>query len=397
MLHRLVPVLVVCMVALTACTGTRTLPAAPKIDYAKAVVPGFEGVRFWGDEALPQAPDAIREIREQIAARAAKEGSLPNGGRFDVLVLSGGGSDGAYGAGLLNGWTARGGRPEFGLVTGISTGAVIAPLAFLGEAYDKDLERFYTNTRTENLLEPTIFGALFGSALGLTDNEGLENTIQRTVTPEMVRRIAEEHLKGRRLWIGTTNLDAQRPVIWDIGRIAISNRLDARRLIGRIILASAAIPGALPPVQFEVGLNGQRFTEMHVDGGVTRQLFLYPTDVNLSEQEEDNLTGMRLGTIYAIRNTKLAPDYTPTDASVLQIAARSISTLIKAAGVADVIVLRDQARRDGFGLQLTAVPEEFVGVETELFDPEYMRKLYDVGYTRALNDAVWTEEHPAVE
>ncbi len=384
-------VLLCCAVALTACTGVREIPAAPKPNYTRAEVPGYKGIRVWGDEALPNADATLREIRSQIAARSVAEGAVPNGGRFDVLVLSGGGSDGAYGAGLLNGWTERGDRPEFGLVTGISTGAIIAPFAFLGQDYDDELELFFTTTRTENLLTFTPVLAVFGYAQGLADTSRFLETINRALTNEMIARIAEEHAKGRRLWIGTTNLDAQRPVIWDIGRIAASGKPGAKRLIGQIILASAAIPGALPPVQFEVIIDGERFTEMHVDGGVTRQLFLYPSDVSLADQPEDNVTAMRLGTIYAIRNTKLDPAYLPTDAGILPIAARSISTLIKAAGVADVTVLTDQARRDGFGLKLTAVPENFEGVEEELFDPVYMRALYEIGHARAVNGLTWTE------
>lgn len=387
-------VLLCCAVTVAACTGVREIPAAPKPNYIRAEIPGYSTIRVWGDEDLPDAGTTLREIRNQIAARSVAEGAVPNDGRFDVLVLSGGGSDGAYGAGLLNGWSARGDRPEFGLVTGISTGAIIAPFAFLGSDYDDDLERFYTTTRTENLLTFQPVLALFGYAQGLADTTGFEETIDRALTPQMVVRIAEEHAKGRRLWIGTTNLDAQRPVIWDIGRIASSGNPDARRLIGQIILASAAIPGALPPVQFRVRIDGRSFTEMHVDGGVTRQLFLYPSDVSLAEQEEDQVTAMRLGTIYAIRNTKLDPDYVPTDAGILPIAARSISTLIKAAGVADVAVLTEQARRDGFGLKLTAVPESFEGVESELFDPVYMRGLYEIGYALAVDGLTWTEAVP---
>ncbi len=382
-------VLLSVVVVLAGCTGQRLLPAAEVPPVHAPLIPGYQDIRAWGDVAPPNADAQLAKIREQIRARARNEGQLPNGGKYDVLVLSGGGSDGAYGAGLLNGWTARGERPEFQLVTGISTGALIAPFAFLGPDYDDELERFYTTTRTQDVVELSILRALFGWALGLTDVTLLQVTLDNVLTDEMINRIAEEHAKGRRLWIGTTNLDAQRPVIWDIGAIASSDRPNKRELIRDVLLASSAIPGAFPPVQFTVDIAGKRYSEMHVDGGVTRQLFVYPRQMRLDQELAQSRTGMDLGTIYVIRNTKLDPDYNPVSANVLRITERSISTLIKAAGVADVQVIEDQANRDGWALKITAVPGSFSEVENELFDPVYMRALYEVGFERALTGDPW--------
>lgn len=384
--------LVICallVAGLAACTGTRAFQAVPRDAVLKAEVPGYDRIRQWGDAI--QTTDALEDLdvfRQQVAARARAEGSLPNDGRVDILLLSGGGSDGAFGAGLLNGWTDRGGRPEFTLVTGISTGALIAPFAFLGSAYDNELERFYTNTRTDDVVVFRLFKALTGDLLGLADTTLLTETLDRAVTPELVDRIAEEHAKGRRLLVGTTNLDAQRPVVWDVGAIAVSGRADRRTLIRDVLMASAAIPGAFPPVQFVVEAAGQRYTEMHVDGGVTRQLFFLPRAFQLKAGDLGRL--LKNGTIYAVRNTKLDPDYEATPARVVEIAARSISTLIKSAGVADVNLLRDQARAGGFRLAVTAVPEDFDQAENELFDPAYMRALYKTGYKLAFEGNPWT-------
>ena len=383
--------------ALFACTGVRDHPAPAKTNYADAEVPGYSGIRFWGDREPPGIDAELARIQSQITARVRAERALPNDGVIDILVLSGGGSDGAYGAGLLNGWTARGDRPEFALVTGISTGALIAPYAFLGADYDDELERFYTNTQTEDLLEFTIFRALLGKTLGLSDTGRLAATLDAAIDDEMVLRLAAEHAKGRRLWVGTTNLDAQRPVIWDIGEIASGGRADARRLIRDVLLASAAIPGAFPPQQITVELDGQTFTEMHVDGGVTRQLFLYPVQLDLARETRRNGQNMRQGTIHVVRNTKLDPDFKSTRASIVEIAARSISTLIKAAGVADVLIIESQALKDGFGLKTTSVPADFSVPERELFDPVYMRALYDAGYRRAFEQDPWTVVVPAPE
>lgn len=385
------PLLALAML-LAGCTGERLMPPPEGEQLDLASIPGMpEGVepRFWGDLAAASAEVQLQQVRRQIAARVAAEGQVPNDGRYDVLALSGGGSDGAYGAGLLNGWSDRGGRPEFALVTGISVGALIAPFAFLGEDYDDELERLFTNTSTDDVVEINLFNAALGSALGLTDTAPLELTFDRILTADMVRRIADEHAKGRRLWIGTTFLDAQRPVIWDIGAIASSDFRDRRDLIKKILIASASIPGAFPPVMFPVEVDGKRYAEMHVDGSVTRQLFVYPANIKLNEQVDGGVPGIQLGTIYLVRNTKLAPAYEPVEPSLLRIAERSIYTLIKAAGLGDVETIERQAERDGWGLLRTSVPQDFDIREGDFFDPGYMRALYDVGYRRARDGVAW--------
>lgn len=377
------------VLGLAACTGVRLPAGAPEVAYQSAEIPGLPGIRSFGDVAPRDAEQQLQEIQEQIADRFAAEGKLPNNGRVDILVLSGGGSDGAFGAGLLNGWTDRTGRPEFTLVTGISTGALIAPFAFLGSEYDTELERFYTNTATDDVVDLQIFSALTGRGLGLTNTTKLKETLDDVVTGEFLNRIAAEHRKGRRLLIGTTNLDAQRPVTWDIGAIANSGHPNRRRLVRNILLASASIPGAFPPVLFDVVIDGKRYSEMHVDGGVTRQLFALPRGLGLRESEIPGEAAMTLGTIYVVRNTKLAPSFDNTEAGIVQIAARSISTLIKSSGVADVGTVREVAREEGFGLALTAVPESFNVPEEDLFDPVYMRALYKVGYNLAFEGEPW--------
>jgi hypothetical protein len=380
-------------IAASGCTGIRPLPAfdAPQQDLAP--IRGMDdeaAIRFWGDLAPPGMQGRLRKIRDQINARIRAEGVPPNDGTWDVLALSGGGSDGAYGAGLLRGWSERGDRPEFGLVTGVSVGALLAPFAFLGEGYDDELEALFTETRTEDVVDVILFRALFGWTLGLTDISPLERTLERILTPAMVARIAEEHGKGRRLWIGTTYLDAQRPVIWDIGEIAASDFGGRRNLIKRILLASTAIPGAFPPVLFAVERKGRLYSEMHVDGSITRSLFIYPRNLELKEQIDSGSPGqMRVGTIYLVRNTKLEPDYQPVAPSILRIAERSIWTLTKAAGIADVHAIETQARSDGWVLKRTAVPLDFDAVEGDFFDPGYMRALYDVGFERAMQGEAW--------
>lgn len=376
------------LLAMAACTGVRSLPAPGAEQSLLATPVGYQNVRFNTLEANARIEEAVAEIRDQVAARIAREGEVPNGGRFDVLVLSGGGPDGAFGAGLLNGWSQRGGRPEFGLVTGISTGALIAPFAFLGSEFDPALKRFYTQTRTNDLVSFAILGGLFGAA-GLTDTTPIRGILKREITPEFVRRLAEEHGKGRRLWVGTTNLDAQRAVIWDVGAIAATDRSDAPQLIRDVLLASASIPGAFPPVIFQVDAEGERFSEMHVDGGVTRQLFLFPFDAPAGRNREDPDALVRPGTVYAIRNSKLGSEYAETPPGIFEIAQRSVSTLIKSGGINDIAVLRQQADESGFEVKVVAVPDSFDVPSEELFDINYMRALYDAGEDLVLEGDLW--------
>lgn len=389
-------------ILLSACGGAnRFLPAAPEESYERAVVPGFDpAIRYFADATPPDLPERLREIQAGIRRQIAANGGVPpNDGRADVLALSGGGSDGAFGAGLINGWSDQGSRPTFLLITGISTGALMAPLVFLGQKYDAELERLYTNLETSDVVDFGPLRGLFGDALGLTDVSKLEARIASIITPELVQEIAAEHGNGRRLWIGTTNLDAQRPVVWDLGTIAVSEApMPARQaLIVDVLMASASIPGVFPPKQMVVEIDGKQFTEMHVDGGVTRQIFFLPARLNVQREAGAQPGLVRPGTIYALRNTKLAADYDRTRPRLFNIAGRSVSTLIKAAGVADVLVIEAQARDNGFGVAITSVPEDFEETEAEFFDPVYMRALYDVGYALGFGNTAWDQTVPEPE
>lgn len=380
----------VLLIVLAGCTPLRPSPAVPPELADMATLPGYPpDIRFWGDDSSEATRARMARGSEGLVEKWTSE--TAGRGGINALVLSGGGSDGAFGAGLLAGWTEGGTRPEFTVVTGISTGAIIAPFAFLGPEYDPVLKDFYTESSTDTLVIFTPFAALLGRAFALTDTSPLATELAEAITPEVVALIAAEHRKGRRLQIGTTNLDAQRPVVWDIGAIAATGRADAPDLIRRIILASSAIPGAFPPVLIEVEAAGERWAEVHVDGGVTRQLFLLPPHLRLSALADAFHSGRIEGVLYVIRNTRLAPTYEEMELGVLPLAARSVSTLIKAAGVADVRGLADQSRYLGVSLRLAAVPSSFDVTEQELFDPVYMRALYDLGFSMAEGGYPWTD------
>jgi len=204
--------------------------------------------------------DELRRYADEPASAFHSDMAVSfRAGPLSYLALSGGGADGAYGAGVLNGWTAQGTRPEFSVVSGVSTGALIAPFAFLGAAYDATLRDVYTSGIAESLLDtPNFLNALFGS--GLFGNTRFRELVARYVDQDMLAAIAAEQAKGRRLFIVTTNLDTQRTVIWDMGRIASIGSPQALSLFRDVVAASASIPVVFPPILIDAEANGNRFS-----------------------------------------------------------------------------------------------------------------------------------------
>ena len=240
-----------------------------------AVVRDMPSVRFWADEV---PTDVIAEVRRRLPNMplVARDAKRVNGRPVvETLALSGGGADGAFGAGVLSGWSARGDRPEFEIVTGVSAGAIIAPFAYLGERYDKTLKEIWTHYQTNEIITAQILPGLFGGP-ALADTSPLASLIARYIDDKMLADIAAEYSRGRILMVLTTNLDAQRPVVWNMGEIARTGDQKALDLFRKVILASAAIPGAFPPVSIDVEAGGKAYEEMHVDGGTTREVFVLP-------------------------------------------------------------------------------------------------------------------------
>ncbi|WP_290543996.1 patatin-like phospholipase family protein, partial [Aestuariivirga sp.] len=252
---------------LVACAGPTVeslRSPVPEPLTGRTVVPGYSHIRFWGDNGEGLSTTVMNEV----IARQKAAGLSPTERNF--LALSGGGSNGAFGAGLLTGWTEAGTRPEFTIVTGISTGSLTAPFAYLGPPYDKLLTEAYTQISGRDVFRrKPVLSALRSSAAA--DNTPLRQLVARYVTDRMVADIAVQNGRGRKLLIGTTNLDAGRPVVWDIGAIAASGEPDRKQLIQDILVASSSIPGLFPPVKIKVVADGKTFDEMHVDGGTTNQ------------------------------------------------------------------------------------------------------------------------------
>jgi hypothetical protein len=344
---------------------------------------------------------ATEGLRREFAY-AAKTG-VQQLGTATYLAISGGGENGAYGAGLLTGWTALGTRPEFKGVTGVSTGALIAPYAFLGSAYDKELERFYTTIdRSDVMTSRGLITALLRDSL--YDSTPLLRLIRSALTPELVAAIGREYIeKGRLLLVGTTNLDVPVGVLWNIGAIAASGRADAPELIAKILLASASIPGAFPPVMMDIESGGQHFQEMHVDGGTVAQVMLYPPSFSSNDfrfehaPETERLRqtiAKRPFRLYIIRNARPGPDLETVDRSTLTIAGRAISTLISAQGIGDLYQLYVLAQRDGIDYNVTWIPESFSERPSEPFERGYMNRLFQVGRTAIASGAAWSKYPP---
>ena len=312
-----------------------------------------------------------------------------------ILALSGGGEGGAFGAGVLNGWTATGTRPEFTVVTGISTGALIAPFAFLGSDYDWVLKDLYTETTAKQLVRRNGIFSIF-KLDAIYDTSPLKKLIAEYVTADTLQKIAHEHLKGRRLFIGTTNLDTLRTIIWDMGAIASSKHADAPELFRKVMLASASIPGVYPAVYVNVKAEGKQFDEMHVDGGTSSQVFVYPPEFKLKElSKQYNYTRER--NLYVIFNSKVKPKGQIFKPGLRTIARRSISTLINTQGLGDIYRIYLTSQRDKVNFNMAFIPSEVEKESNEVFDTDYMQELYDYGYKHMIDGYQWRQTLPGFE
>jgi len=315
-------------------------------------------IRFWGDELPKPDSDLFKGLRNSADPK--------------YLALSGGGMNGAYGAGFLVGWTARGDRPKFDIVTGISVGALIAPMAFLGPRYDQRMQQVVANLAVEPTKGPGVLAALLG-APAIADNTNIRRAIANIVDKQALDEIAAEHRAGRRLLIGTTNLDAERPVVWDIGAIANSNIANRLELVHTIMLASAAVPGIFPPILIRVNVNGRAYDELHVDGGVTQQVVLLP----------DGATpGKARGTLYVIYNGTIEPQRDAIqNVSSVTVLERAVPSLLKYRGRGDIIVLENAVRARGIKYMLTAISADFPQPDNLFMaSPTWLNDLFTFGY-----------------
>jgi len=379
-----------------ACTSVLVRAPAPEavLDNARPYGIDTPLLRIWGDTLDAKTVETVVALRARaIGAAHRAEFADRETVRMSALALSGGGPDGAFGAGLLAGWTERGDRPRFKTVSGVSTGAIIAVFAFLGPEHDGTLREIYTQYGSDDLFTPAILTGLTGGT-ALLDTRRYRSLIERYITEAVVRDIAEAYREDRLLLVGTTNLDAARPVIWNIGAIAASGHPDARRLIHDVIQASSAIPAAFPPVLIPVeGPGGRRHDEMHVDGGATQQVMLF------SPQIRSDLIDAAVGaevkrSVHVVVNNKLQKPYAPVRPRLAAIAGKAASSLIGGSGSGDIYRIFAVAERDGIDLNVAAIPRDFDAEADAMFDPGYMRALYEVGYEAGLSGETWSANPP---
>ena len=377
------------LLVLTGCAGAPERQPLPPEYTLKASIPGIPDARFWGDEWPTFAAERFETF---TVADFQREYDGIYGKPHNYLAISGGGANGAFGAGLLVGWTARGERPEFTMVTGVSTGALTAPFAFLGSDYDDKMKEVYTTTSTKDIAEKrNPLAAIFSDSMA--DTTPLKALIAKVIDTEMINAIAREHQKGRRLFIGTVNLDAGRSVIWNIGAIAASDYPQKITLIQDLLRASAAIPVAFPPVFVTVEAEGKQYDEMHVDGGTGSQVFVYPAAIDWQAITR-KLKVKGKPQVYVVRNSFLDADYNGVKRSVFPIASRTIDSLIRTQGIGDLYQIYSLCQRDGNDFNLAYIPSDFTDDPTEGFDPVYMRKLFDRGYQMSLEGYPWEKAPP---
>jgi predicted patatin/cPLA2 family phospholipase len=376
---------------LTGCAAS--IRNAVPVGHAESVkIAGSGKVRGWGDVEIPDM-EQLAAVRFGQIKQRRPELLANKKAQISYLAISGGGADGAFGAGFLNGWTAAGNRPQFEVVTGVSTGALIAPFAFLGRRYDYRLTEFYTKFSTDDLITKQVLVGLLGGS-SLSDTKPLAKLIAKYITMAVLKEIASQHESGRRLLVGTTNADQERPVVWDLGRIATQRNRKALRLFRRVLLASTALPGLFPPVYVKVtDTDGKIYEEMHIDGGVTDNTFLLPPHLQMAKLDRTNKVRWRRK-LYVIANAKTTPMRKVVKATTFDIASRSIDTLIRQQLKGDLLKLYLRAKENKIAYQLADIPATFDAQSKEPFDRVYMKKLYDLGYQAARNGYKWKSIPP---
>jgi predicted acylesterase/phospholipase RssA len=376
---------------LAGCAAITPRSALPETVAAGVEPDGFHNIRYWGDEtaldasaADPGPPGSIAEIRKRNEARH----------QLNLLAISGGAEDGAFGAGLLAGWGDAGNRPTFDLVTGVSSGALIAPFVFLSRVHDIQLREIFTKYGRKDIFAYNVPSLLEGSAL--VDSSPLADLIAKYIDTQFIREVARERSRGRMLLIGTTNLDAQRPVLWDMGRIAASDNPEALDLFRKVLLASATLPGVFAPVRIKVRVGGKDYDELHVDGGVTRQVFIAPSILRLVSPNPARKmpNGARL---FVIRNGRIDPQWAPVNENVLSVTQRSLSTLIKNQGIGDLYRIYSIAKLNGIEFDLASIPADFDVQTDEPFDQKYMRALFERGYEMGSHGYPWVKNLPGLQ
>lgn len=381
MIHKTLTALgLAAMVALGAC-GTLDRPTGPLRIAPDQILPS-EDPRIGANDTAK-----LRALVTDVASRISR-----NDDGQQILALSGGGANGAYGAGVLVGWSQRDDRPAFDIVTGVSTGALAAPFAFLGPDWDDELQQAYTGGGANGLLSARTLAAFRNPSL--FSSRVLRALVDDNVTPELLRQIAVEHAKGRKLLVATTNLDSEETVIWDMGVIAAQGDETALILFKDVLVASASIPGVFPPVLI-AGLNteGQIVQDMHVDGGVNTPFLAVPEDLLLWTNPA---AGRDDGAIFVVVNGQIGRNQGVTPGRINGILARTYDSMSKSSLRTALIATAAFASRNGITMSLTAVPDN-VNASSLRFEADSMKALFELGRSRALSGEAWAPVMPSIQ
>lgn len=346
---------------------------------------------------LVAAAERLRKERQKkLATQSRNEGgAAATQPDRTILCLSGGGSFGAYSAGVLVGWSECANRPTFDVVTGISTGALIAPSAFLGPKYDPHLKRFYTTLTSKDIYKMRLFWGLFGEAFA--DTGPLAAEIDAFLTVEAMQDLAEAHRSGRRLYIGTTEEEGKQFVVWDIGAMAARNGPGDRELIKKVLLGSAAAPGFFPSAKIDVTVDGVKHTERHVDGGVSQSLFFRPPYIPPDDRSDVAARDLAGAKVYVILAGKVYADPQVIRPWSLAQASNSVSTLIYAQARGDLQRLYTLCLLNGMDYFVSAIPPEYPAPTSSAeFNPAVMTAMFEEGRRVMHSQTPWRTLPPGV-
>jgi len=394
MLYRLL-IIITCLLALSGCAHLRY--AVPENLVGKAVVIGMPDIRYYAGK-----PDSYSMMRQSLKDSFKEEGKseyLVDGIKtYPALIIGGGVSNSAYGIGLLKGWLKEGSRPVFKIVTGYSSGSIIAIATFAGKAYEDRIVDLFTSIASKDILKKrSMFSVLFGDSV--YSSAPLAKKINDIVDKDLMLTIAQEYRKGRRLYVGTTDFDAQGSVIWDMGALASKGGLNSLKIFRKIILASCSFPAMVPPVYFQVEAGGRRYDEMHVDGGVVSGLFyiyqLMEGVESMAQSSGINPGGFKTR-LYVLNLCYMSPHSKQVEDNMVEMTSRLIETNGASKMIGDTYRVYAFAKEKGWDYNLAYIPEDFKPNQKEMLDKQEMQRLFKRGYDDAIEGYKWHKAPPGL-
>jgi predicted acylesterase/phospholipase RssA len=377
---------VLAILACSACVTKPRLDAPPSV--ANAAPVGFP---------LNMRTNSLEErfVKDRADSAIAQTAASETDGSFDILALSGGGAGGAFGAGVLSGLTKAGRRPTFEVVTGVSSGALMAPFAFLGSDWDNELKDAYTGGYAQSIKPPSMVGAAFNLLFntGALKVNPVRELVEHFATDRFIAAIAKAASTGRKLLVATTDLDNEETVIWNLGEIARQGGPKARQLFIDVLVASASVPGVFPPVLIDVAAGGKRYQEMHVDGGTSTPFIVLPNILNVIDYRSDHLKG---GSIFVIFNSQLSDPSRTTAVNTADIAQRSFYTALNHLTRAALLEASSFAERNQMQFQFTVIPQEYPYAGSLDFGATAMGELFNYGEQCGVRGQVWLTPREAV-